>query len=117
MTIPLGISLVVAVAAFVWPLWGIHNRMAGEKGRLQTEANTRLEGAIAELHRRIDAVQLSGMGDLNRAMSSLVIERDAIAKIPVWPWTPGTLRGFLSALLIPLALFVIQRVLDRAAIF
>lgn len=116
-TIPVAVGLVLIVAAFIWPLWGIHLRMAKEKARLQAEANGRLEAAIAELHRRIDEVQLSGMDDLNKAMASLVIERDAIAKIPTWPWTPGTLRGFLSALLIPLVLFVIQRVLDRAAIF
>ena len=39
-------------------------------------------------------------------------QRDLIARVPTWPWSIGVLTGFMSAILLPIALFLIQRVLS-----
>ena len=41
-------------------------------------------------------------------------QRDVLAKLPTWPWSVGTLRGFVTAILLPLVLFLIQMLLSRA---
>jgi hypothetical protein len=38
-----------------------------------------------------------------------------LSKIPTWPWQPGTLRVALSPLLLPVAVWLIQRFLERVA--
>ena len=59
-------------------------------------------------------------GDLSRAdawsktLANLQIEGEILAKLPTWHWSTGTLRGFASALLLPITLFLIQRFLGDA---
>ena len=40
-------------------------------------------------------------------------QREIVAKLPTWPWSVGTARGFLTAILLPIALFVVQRFLTQ----
>lgn len=107
--------MLLAAVTFVLPLLGMHRRMVEEKTRLESEANQRLEAAIAELHRRVDAGDLTDMTELYRAIGGLEIELEMVAKIPTWPWQPGTLRVALSPLLLPVAVWLIQRLLERLA--
>ncbi len=39
----------------------------------------------------------------------MATEAIGVAKLPTWPWSAGTLRGFASALLLPIAVFLVQR--------
>ena len=117
-TDPLALGIMVfmmllAAVTFVLPLLGMHRRMVEEKGRLESEANRCLEATIAELHRRLDAGDLTEIDGLNSAMESLEIERNVLAKIPTWPWQPGTLRIAISPVLLPVAVWLIQRLLER----
>ena len=74
--VALGIALpitLVGLAAFVWPVLGIHRLLVGEKERLLDESSLRLEAALVELHDRVDRGDLEGMMDLNFAIASLEI--------------------------------------------
>lgn len=104
---------VVAAAAFVLPLEGMHRRIVVEKERLQLEADRRLKAIFEELHQSVDDRDLSVSDGLNKTLESLQLERDAIARLPTWPWQPTTLRGFVSALLVPIVLWLIIRALER----
>jgi hypothetical protein len=103
----------LALVTFVWPLLGIHGLLVEEKGRLLDECSFRLEAAIAELHRRVDDWALEGMDDLNKAIASLELELNLLEKIPTWPWRPDTVRLLLTALALPLGLWLVQYVLQR----
>lgn len=103
----------LAVVTFVWPQLGIHRLQIAEKERLLDEANKRFEAAILELHQLVDSGQLEGMADLNLAMAGLEIERSALARIPTWPWEPEVVRLLITALALPLGLWLIQFVLQR----
>jgi len=105
--------LALAIVVFVWPLLGIHRLLAREKERLLDEANLRLEAAIVELHRQMDNGKLEGMTDLNMAMANLEMERNALKRISAWPWEPETVRWLVTALVLPLGLWIIQFVLQR----
>jgi hypothetical protein len=104
--------LVVAAAAFVLPLEGMHRRIVVEKERLQFQVDQRLKAALTELHQSVDERDLSVSDALNKMLGSLQLEREILARMPTWPWQPATLRGFISALLVPIVLWLIIRVLE-----
>jgi hypothetical protein len=107
------ISILTAVAAFVLPMYGMHRRIADEKARLVAEANRDLQASLAEVSRRARSGDLTDADALNKQLSSLVIQRDVITRIPSWPWQPATFRGFATAILLPIALWLVFRALDR----
>jgi len=108
-----GLVLGVAAAAFVLPLRGMHDRIVVEKERLQLQADSRFKATLADLHRSVDERDLSVADGLNKTLASLQLEREALARIPTWPWQAATFRGFVSALLVPLVLWLIIRGLER----
>ena len=103
----------IAVITFAWPLWGIHRRLVQEKRRLLGESSARFEATVAQLHRRVDRQRLTQMDDLNKTLASLEIEQAALRRIPTWPWEPGTLRGVIAALVLPILIWLIQYLLQR----
>ncbi len=89
----------------------MHARLVEEKERLQFVAEERLKAILAELARDVDAVDLARADGLNKTLGSLLQQRELLAKLPTWPWSPGTLRGFVTVILLPIVLFVAQRYL------
>ncbi len=112
--IAIGIFFVlVAIVVFVLPLWGLHQRLGAEKVRALNENGQHFEIAIAALHRDVDAGNLENSTKLKDTLTGLEIERNLLQKIPTWPWQPETLRGLITALLLPVVAFLIQFVLQR----
>jgi hypothetical protein len=109
----IGISLILAVITFAWPLWGVHRIMVEEKERMDLECSERYELLLKEWHSKVDSRKLDGSSDLYSAIQSVLAERDEIGKIPTWPWTPGTLRGWIAALFLPLAVWMLQWLIER----
>lgn len=103
----------IALFVFVAPLRGMHGRLAEMKRDLQGASEDRIKAVLAALHADVDAMDLSRADGLQKSLGSLLQERDILAKLPTWPWSAGTLRGFLSALLLPVVVFLIQRVLNQ----
>ena len=104
---------VIAIIAFVLPLTGAHARLVEQKEQLRDDAERRLEAILAELNRDVDARELDRADGLNKTLASLTAQREILAKLPTWPWSTATLRGFVSALLLPMVLFLIQQALSR----
>ncbi|UCF61826.1 MAG: hypothetical protein JSV37_03855 [Anaerolineaceae bacterium] len=107
------IVLLIAVVIFIWPQLGIHNLQVAEKDRLLEEANQRFEAIIGELHRRVDAGELDQMNDLRVTMTNLEMELNALKGIHTWPWQSETVRWLITALVLPLGLWLIQSVFQR----
>jgi len=108
-----GINIVVAIAAFIYPLQGIHARLDAAQDAMAADNDARLEAAYRELHRRVDSGKEAGMADLHHEIQALLEFRREIRSASTWPWSPGTLRAFGSALLLPIVLWGIQQVLER----
>lgn len=101
----------LAVACFVLPLTGMHARLAAAKSNLIDQVEMRTRVATEELFRTMDHDGPTAVGRLNDALSSLAIVRSAVVRLPTWPWTPGLFRGFLTAVLLPIALWLITWIL------
>ena len=102
-----------AVACFVLPLYGMHLRLVAEKDRLLAEANGRFETLLARLHARVDGEILTDAEKISHQLSSVAAEREAIARLSTWPWEPATMTGFLTTLVLPLLIWLAQRLLGR----
>ena len=117
--------LALSVAAFFVPLRGMQALLAAEKSRRLSEVNARLDAALATLHdvvdeesvptRDADAARHSQtrIDALNKALSSLLQERDFISKRSTLPWDTGTFRAVASAVILPIVLFLVTRALER----
>jgi len=119
--------MVVGVGAFVIPLRGMRALLGNERNRRQAVVATRIDATVAELHRVVDdetdpgrvrdpdssrlaQVRIDG---LNKALASLLQEREFVAKLSTWPWDTSTLRTVLTAVALPVALFLLTRALER----
>jgi hypothetical protein len=104
---------IVALACFVLPLNGIHNRLVQEKSQLLAETNRRTERTISALHQRVDDGEYDKVDGMQKTLATLNSEREVIDKISTWPWRTETLRGFLSTIALPVLLYLATRFLGR----
>jgi len=103
--------VVLAFITFLYPLWGIHGRILRKKERALEENGLQIEKVHQKLYGHLAKSKYKDAGDLDKALSSLYKVREQIEKVPTWPWRPGSLRNFLSAVFLPLALWLLQQYL------
>jgi hypothetical protein len=108
-----GILTLIATAAFFLPLRGINKRLVDEKKGMLREIHYRIKSGFSKVEQRFDNNQLGEISELRTAITALESQKAYIEKIPTWPWQPSTLRGFLTAVLLPIGIWGIQQVLYR----
>jgi hypothetical protein len=107
-----GAALLMAGAAFVVPLWGARRLIAREKRRREDDLGRTIDAVVSPLRDRAERAELAGMEDLKAALEGLVLAREQIRAVSAWPWRPETLRGVVSALLAPLAIWLVTRLAE-----
>ena len=107
--IPLATVFTIGIAAFVLPLLGIHGRLVDAKEQLVRAAERRLDTLGAEMYERVDSRDLDATKLIADSLGGVRALRDRIDRLPTWPWPPQVLRGFLSALFVPVVVYVISR--------
>jgi hypothetical protein len=108
----LATAMLFGVATFVAPLWGIHTRLVGVKDALLVDVERRVSRVAAEMYGRIDDGDFASTAALNDTLTGLITLRDRVRHLPTWPWPPQLFRGFVSALLLPIVVFVASRLID-----
>ncbi len=108
-----GLILLSVAYTFVTTLFYIHVRIREAKARQMEEIDRRLQASFVALHRHIDANDTGAVRSLREVMEALLVERGMVVKLPTWPWQPGTLVSFLTAVLLPLIVWAVQAVLQR----
>ncbi len=109
----IAVVLTMATLVFVVPLYGLHRRLAQEKANALMTVGASFSSTTQELHSRIAQGTFDQLGGVNTALTSLVIERDALRRASTWPWEVETLRGFLSSVALPIALWLVTALLGR----
>jgi hypothetical protein len=105
-------ALPFGIIAFVTPLWGIHNRLVREKEQLLLDVERRISRVGAEMYARIDEGAFDSTKVVNDSLAGLTSLRDRIARLPTWPWQPQLFRGFVSALILPIIVFLLTRLIS-----
>lgn len=103
----------VALVVFLLPQWGIHKLQVEEKSRLLDGAKQRHHSLLRIMHKRIDEKNFQDFTEIHLALNSLEIELASLKKIPTWPWQPETVRWLITALVIPLGVWLMQYALQR----
>jgi hypothetical protein len=107
----------ISLSAFVLPLRGINQRLVAEKKGMVAEVNNRIKKTFGLLESDFDNSQLDQMQKLGTTLSTLERQKTILESIPTWPWKPGIMRGFVSAMLLPIALWIIQQILEGILVF
>ena len=105
--------ILLAFVTFIVPLWGIHRRIQNRKEAAIEENGIQIEKAHQILYRLLNKADYKQTADMEKSLASLYKMREQIEKVPTWPWNPGTLRGFLSAVFLPLGIWLTQQILSR----
>jgi hypothetical protein len=112
--LPLSIAnFVFAAACFVLPLYGLHGRLVIEKNRLLHEASQRVTAMTTELYERVDGRQLTGVKEVSDALAGVVSTREQVMKLPTWPWPPRAIGQFVTALVLPIVIFVVTQLVGQ----
>jgi hypothetical protein len=106
-------NVVFALAAFTWPLVGIHNKLEDARAARIYVANRSFESLSAQLHHGIDTAALDNVPHIKDALEALSRELDHLEKIHTWPWKRETVGGLSTAVLLPILLWLITRFLDN----
>jgi hypothetical protein len=106
------VVLILGAITLTWPLLGIHKLLAAEKEKLQGAVTKRLQTCLLMVEQALEKDDLAQMGALNSALDNVERERRIVDAIPTWPWQPGLLRGAVTAVLLPLFLWIVTRVLE-----
>ena len=107
----LAVTFGAGIACFVLPLWGIHERLGREKEALLRDVEARMGRLGEEMYRRIDAGQFDGTKVVSEALAGVGALRERISRLPTWPWPPNLMRGFISALLLPVVVYIVSRLI------
>ncbi len=110
----IGVLVGLSVVMFVWPLWGAHVRLVDERDRRIQETQRRIEQVAAKLHDGVGGNDYTGMDGIQKAIAGLTTELTLLERTSTWPWKTTTLRGFLTAVLLPLFLWGAQQALSVA---
>lgn len=105
--------VIAILGIFYFSLRRLNRRLREEKDRLELDANQRLKMMFERLQARVDGERYQEAIEFQSLLASLKIEKEIIHALPTWPWRPGLFSALVSALLLPLALSVIQLLLSR----
>jgi hypothetical protein len=107
------IFAVLASLAFLLPLLGLHRRLVHAKDQELADLNRRWQACMNEVYRRLDRGDLSAADKVNPTLTAPEKAREAIERIPTWPWRAQNLRSVVAALVLPVVISVIQYGLKR----
>lgn len=111
------VVVLLAVVAFIWPLQGLNRLLVKEKQRLKSVAGQRLKASIESFNRGVDEAAPEQVEALLASIQGADLELQIVNRIPTWPWQPGTLRGVAGAVLLPLFLWLVTRILEEVFAF
>lgn len=104
---------ILAGAAFIVPVLGMHYRLRAAREDLLDDNGRHLELAQTHLYEAVQGRDDAAVGAADKAIGSLFRVREELGKIRTWPWSPGTVRSFLSAVTIPMIVWALQAFGDR----
>jgi hypothetical protein len=105
---------VLGLVAFVWPQLGVRRLLAAEKHQMLDALSQRFEAAIIDLRQRADERDVGGIEETTKILDALEIEQQSLVKVSTWPWQPETARYLVTALFLPLVLWLIQFIIERS---
>ncbi len=99
-----------ALVTFIAPLTTITRRLSRAKEALLCRIGDDQRRINDQLHEAIGASSLGSLGELRVAVGVLKEQREVLERLPTWPWMAQSIKGVVPALLIPVVVYIVQRV-------
>jgi hypothetical protein len=110
---PYAATALVASMVFVIPVIGLRSRLEDEKTSQLKNSSRLIRLASEDLHQQVKDRNYAEMQQREAALRALTQERELYTRVSTWPWNASLFRGFASALLLPIFLWVVLRLLER----
>lgn len=105
------VTLSVGIAALVGPVLGIHGRLLDAKRQLLEENAAAVARTRDKVYDALDRDARDEVESLDKGLTSLLRLRDELDRIKTWPWSPGAVRSYASAVFLPLVVWAVQQAL------
>lgn len=105
------VLLLIAVFAFVSPIWGMRVKLLEERAFLLDKMDYQIERLFNQFNQASNDGELENIQTYSKALQAQRAERAALNQVSMWPWETRTLRGFASTFLVPILLWSITRLL------
>lgn len=103
----------LAAGTFILPLLGVHALLLREKHQLQELVGGKLQNVLSDIHQRMENGDTAGIDGQQKLMGVLQSELGTLEKAPTWPWHPETIRLVITAILLPMLIWLGQRFLGK----
>ena len=87
--------------------------MRFEKQQLLDKNASKMKICFNETSRRLETGEFTDMSPLKSMVDTLLAERTVLEKLPTWPWQSTAVRSVGTALVLPILLWLMQRILQR----
>lgn len=108
------LAMLLSLATFLMPLYGIKRRILAEKNRVMAATGKDIETAYDRLDTAIRSGDSKKLADIKIMLDLVHRKKEFVHAIPVWPWNPGTFTALLTAIILPIVLGILSRILQRA---
>jgi hypothetical protein len=114
---PAALGSAVAVAlipfgAFLGPQAVLSRRLNRSKADHLVEVSAQLERTFRRLKHIVEEGNLADVESVRSTIDALIAEGKYIDGIPTWPWRLGTFRIAVTAVLLPIVVWLIQQLLN-----
>lgn len=103
----------LAILIFLLPLAGAHRQLKKQKDELRRKISSEKEKVIDNIFASLQKSNYDEMKPLDLALSTIGDTQKEIEKTSTWPWESETTRQMLGALLLPIAIWLIQYFLNQ----
>ncbi len=108
------LATLLSLATFLLPLYGINRRILAEKNQLMAAIGRDIETAYDRLEQAIRSEDSKKLADVKTILDLVHRKKEFVHSIPVWPWNPGTFTALLSAIIFPIVLGILSRMMQKA---
>ena len=78
-----------------------------------SECNERVKVTMGRILEAVDSNELAKAERLESSLTGLLALREVVSRLATWPWSPGVLRSFGAATILPIVLWLVIRTLER----
>lgn len=103
----------LCIGALLVSVQGVHVRLVIEKRERMLQTSRQLDELSVLLPKAVDERSFAEVDGINKSIVALQNELNMLEKAPTWPWNPDTVRVILTAILLPILVWIAQRILGR----
>lgn len=106
-------AIIAAAAAFTLPLAAMSARLRDAKRALADDNAVHLTAVVDDLHAAVDAGEYDRVGGIQSALDALGARREQIKRTSTLPWETRVASGFVTTMLVPIAIWLVTTLVGR----